>query len=194
MGSPVSPLDASAASKDARPHYVTLSQLADSNEMVRDVIASLEAVASDGRQLGWEEISGGQPVVLVFIKNGCPCSVECELFFRRVERLYRASARFAGVLDGDVDSARRYATEHQVPYPVLADAKRTIIGRLQAKNGCYASLLRPDGVIVGNWPGSSADALRDLGRRIADLTGVAERPLDVTSIPNVLTTGCPFGR
>ena len=192
QGSPVASLDAGA--KEAQTHYVTPGQIADSNEMVHGVIDGLEAVASDGRRLSWAEISGGHPVVLVFVKDGCPCSVEFEPFFQRVERLYRGAVRFAGVIDGDVEAARVYATEQHVPYPVLADEKRTIIRRLQAKNGVYMSLLDKDGTIVGYWPGSSADTLRDLGRRIANLTGVAEQPLDVTGVPNVLTTGCPFGR
>jgi hypothetical protein len=34
--------------------------------------------------------------------------------------------------------------------------------------------------------------MRALGRRIAALRAVAERPLDVSGMPKVLTTGCPF--
>jgi hypothetical protein len=190
-----STLDASELESSRRgAHRVTPLQLAESNDLVQGVMAGLEGVADDGRRLGWGEISGGRPVVLVFVKDGCPCSVDFEPFFQRVERLYRGAVRFAGVIDGDIATARRYATEQHVPYPVLADADLAIIRRFRAKNGCYASLLAPDGVIAGYWPGSSADALRDLGRRIADLCGVAERPLDVTGVPNALTTGCPFGR
>jgi hypothetical protein len=34
--------------------------------------------------------------------------------------------------------------------------------------------------------------MRDLGRRIAALGAAAERPIDVSEMPKVLTTGCPF--
>jgi hypothetical protein len=34
--------------------------------------------------------------------------------------------------------------------------------------------------------------LTDLGRRIARLTGHAERPLDVSAMPSALTSGCPY--
>ena len=53
-------------------------------------------------------------------------------------------------------------------------------------------LLTPGGVIDGFWPGCSADTMRQLGRRVARLAGVEERPLDVSVMPASLTTGCPF--
>jgi hypothetical protein len=34
--------------------------------------------------------------------------------------------------------------------------------------------------------------MRALGRRIAALRALAERPLDVSDMPKVLTTGCPY--
>lgn len=132
-------------------------------------------------------------MVLVFIKHGCPCSIEFEPYFHRVAQVYRGVVRFAGVIDADLDASRRYAAEQHVPYPVFADADRKIIRRFGAKNGCYVSLLTPEGVIDGYWPGSSADALQELGRRIAKLTHVEERSLDVTGMPKALTSGCHFG-
>ena len=34
--------------------------------------------------------------------------------------------------------------------------------------------------------------MRELGRRIAELGAVTERPIDVAGMPGALTTGCPF--
>lgn len=173
-------------------HYVGPEQLAQTNSMLDLVVKDIEATASDGRHLGWSELSGGLPVVMVFIKNGCPCSIEFEPYFHRVEEAYRGVVRFVGIIDADVTSARRYASEQHVPYPVLADAERKIIRRFRAKNGCYVAVLTADGVIDGYWPGSSEDALRELGQRIAKSTATAERPLDVSGMPKALTTGCHF--
>lgn len=131
-------------------------------------------------------------MVLVFVKEGCPCNVEFEPFFHRVERLYHDEARFAAVVDADVEGARAYADELEVPYPVLADPDRSIIRRFGAENGGYCALLAPDGTIEGLWPGCSSEGLGELGRRIARLAGVAERPLDTSGMPGPLTTGCPF--
>lgn len=173
-------------------HYVTPRQLAEANALVNRTISVTRATDQDGRGLGWDELSRGQPVVLVFLKEGCPCNEDFEPFFQRVERLYRGKVRFAGVMDAGTEAARRYARQQQVPYPVLADPGREIIRACRAENGGYVVLLTSAGVIDGSWPGCSADTLRALGRRIARLAGLEERPLDVTGMSGAFTTGCPF--
>lgn len=155
-------------------------------------LADLEAKGHDGVQRGWTELSAGQAVVFVFVKVGCPCNVEFEPFFRRVEQLYRGSVRFVAVIDGTVEDALEYAGEMKVPYPVLADPGSTLLRRFGAENGGYVVLLAPDGTVNGFWPGCSADGLRDLGRRIARLAMIEERPLDISGMPGPLITGCPF--
>jgi peroxiredoxin len=173
-------------------HYVSPRQLADSNSMVQRQAGDFRATAQDRRRMDWDDLSGGRPVVLIFIKEGCPCSVEVEPFFQRLEKLYASEVRFAGVIDAGTEVAARYAIEQGVTHPILADPERRLIGRFRAKNGCYVVLLTPGGVIDGFWPGCSADTMRQLGRRIAGLAGVEECSLDVSGMPASLTTGCPF--
>jgi peroxiredoxin len=173
-------------------HPVTPRQLADSNAMLSRAVADMAATAHDGRRRAWAELSGGQPVVVVFIKDGCPCSSEFEPFFQRVATLYAGHVRFVGVIDAPVEVARRYAAEQHVAHLILADSQQRIIRRLNARHGGYVALLRPDGVIDGFWPGCTATTMQELGRRIARLAGVAQRPLDVTGMPAALITGCPF--
>ncbi len=173
-------------------HYVTPRQLAAANGMVARVVRDSSVTMADGHGLAWEELSAGLPVVLVFIKAGCPCSVDFEPFFHRVEKRYHGEAHFVGVIDADPTTARRYAREQHVPYPILADPDRQLIRRLRAENGGYVMLLTPQGVIDGCWPGCTADTMRELGRRIARLAGVTERPLNLSGMPGPLTTGCPF--
>jgi hypothetical protein len=165
-------------------HYVTPRQLADANARGDARI--------DLRASGWNEISGDRPVVLVFIKEGCPCNVELLPFFGRVEKLYRGAVQFAGVIDARAEVARRYRAEQRIGYPLLPDPQRRLIRRLRVEHGGYVALLTPAGEIAGFWPGCSADTMRDLGRRIARRLGVAERPLDVAGMPGSLTNGCPF--
>ncbi|SIO35273.1 Peroxiredoxin [Singulisphaera sp. GP187] len=175
-----------------RVHYVTPRQLLASNAMMDRKLSALSALGDDGERRDWPELSAGQPVVFVFVKEGCPCNVDFEPFFHRVERLYRGSVRFAAVIDGDVAAARAYAEELNVPYPVLADPEHALIRKFGAENGGYVALLAGDGTIEGFWPGCSADGLRDLGRRIARLGEIEERPLDVSGMTRPLITGCPF--
>jgi hypothetical protein len=96
------------------------------------------------------------------------------------------------VIDAGADAAFAYAAANKTPYRVLADPDRAIIARFDAKNGGYVALLRPEGVIDTLWPGCSAEMMRELGRRIAELGAVNERSIDVAGMPGPLTTGCPF--
>lgn len=173
-------------------HYVTPRQLTSSGAMSGSALGPLTALAQDGKRRDWTELAAARPVVLVFIKEGCPCNVEFEPFFHRLYRAYEGSVRFVGVIDAGAESARQYTEANRVPYPVLADPERAIVNRFRAENGAYVALVTPDGVLDTLWPGCSAEMMRELSRRIAALADVEERPLDTTDLPTALTTGCPF--
>jgi peroxiredoxin len=176
----------------AEKHYVTPRQLAASGAWQDRPVAPFSAWGHDGKPYDGQSLGDQSPTVLVFIKKDCPCSVEFESFFHRLERCYRGQVRFFGVLDGSVADARRYAEANRVPYPVLADPDRAIITRFKAENGGYVTLLKPGGVVDTLWPGCSAEMMTELGRKISALAGAEERPVDVSGMPSVLTTGCPF--
>jgi peroxiredoxin len=173
-------------------HYVSVKQLTASGAWRDQRVAPFAARAHDGTRFASKDLVGRRPAVLVFIKTDCPCSVEFEPFFQRLERRYHGLVRFFGVIDANRAGARRYAQANNVPYPVVADADRSIITRFQVETGGYVVLLKPAGMVDTLWPGCSAEMMKQLGRRIAVLAGVKERPLDLTGIPAVLTTGCPF--
>src|SRR5439155_9487181 len=151
-------------STDQGNHFLGPAQLAESNTAVRREFTDLAADAHDGRRLDWQQLSGGRPVLLVFIKDGCPCNAQFDSYLGRVEKLYRGVVRFAGVIDGDVDAARQYVEQSHVEYPILVDPDRRLIHRFKALNGCYSALLTADGAVDSLWPGYSGDALRDLAR------------------------------
>jgi peroxiredoxin len=173
-------------------HFVTPEQLAECGALAERRIEPFSAVAHDGARFTWPAANRARPLVLVFIKRGCPCSVELEPFFHRLAERYRDTADFAGVIDADTDSARAYAAANKVPYRVLADPDRAIIARFEARNGGYVALLGGSGRLDTLWPGCSADMVRALGSRIAALRAIEERSLDVSNLPKVMTTGCPF--
>jgi hypothetical protein len=186
-------------------HYVTPQQLTQSAALVTTVVPAVAATAHTHELFDWPRADERRPLLLVFIKEGCPCSVAMEPFFHRLARTYADTACFAGVIDADVRAARRYAEANGTPYPVLADPDRQIIHHLQAENGVYVALVvRPAAslatlggeenvsAIDSHWPGCSADMFIQMGRRIAAAAGVAERYLDVDGLPSAPVTGCPF--
>jgi peroxiredoxin len=184
--------DNQGASHGKETHYVSARQLAQSNAMVAQVIKEWPIIGNDDQPLNWKKFSGGLPVVLVFIKEGCPCSTEFEPFFHRVEKLYRGKVRFIGVIDAKREVAQRYAKKEAVPYRVLPDPDRQVIRRFKAENGGYVVLLSPEGVIEGFWPGCTAATMQELNHRIAGQLGIEKRFLDVAGMPVSLITGCPY--
>jgi hypothetical protein len=191
-GSPLPTREAAPSPLEVTKHYVTPAQLVECGALTERRIEPFSAAAHDGTRFRWPAAHSPRPLVLVFIKCGCPCNVEFEPFFHRLELAYRDAADFVGVLDADETSARAYVIHNKVPYRVLADPDRTIITRVEAKNGGYVALIGGDGRLETLWPGWSAKMMQELGRRIAALRGQAERPLEVSDMPKVLTTGCPF--
>jgi peroxiredoxin len=173
-------------------HYATPGQLADAGARAGRRVEPFTGVDHTGRTVAFSELCEGRPLVLVFLKNGCPCNVEFEPHFQRLQQTYHDCVAFAGVIDADSGTARRYCEANRVRYPLLTDPERTIIARLRAENGGYVLLLTAEGVVGTVWPGWSAEMMQELGRKAAALAGVPERPLDVRGLPNALTTGCPY--
>jgi hypothetical protein len=174
-----------------KKHYVTPAQLTESGALAGRSVPSMSDLARNGTVSTWWG-NGARPMVLIFIRRDCPCNVEFEPYFHKLACRYRDVAEFVGVIDAGADAARAYATANKTPYRVLADPDRVIIDRFEAKNGCYVALVRPDGTIDTLWPGCSAQMMRELGHRIAELGAVVQRPIDVAGMPGALTTGCPF--
>jgi peroxiredoxin len=173
-------------------HFVTPQQLVASGALSEQSLGSMTVVGHDGKRREWKDLAPGRPLVVVFIKRGCPCSVEFEPFFHRLAGAWQESVRLIDVIDGDVETARRYAEVNRVPYLVLADPQRQVISRFGAKNGAYVALVRPDGILDTLWPGCSSEMMLELNRRIASFAGKEEKRLDTSGLPTALTTGCPF--
>lgn len=181
----------SPTSHERQRHYVSPRQLSQSQFALERQIGGFDAVAQDGRRHSWNELSRGKPVVLFFVKEGCPCNIEFAPFFDQLAFRFADVATFMDVIDADAGAARRFARGVGSSRLVLADKDRVIIDRLGVENGGYVVLLSPDGVIEGCWPGCSAEMLKDVAARIADVAGTP-RDLEFPGAPGPLTTGCPY--
>jgi len=177
-------------SRPADRHYVSPPQLGQSN----DTETTLEGTDQYGVRRSWPDLSTGKPVAVVFVKAGCPCSVEFEPYFHRVAAAYPDAVRFVTVINGDVPAGRRFADDNHVSYPVLADESQTLINRFHAKHGATVLLLSPSGKREAQWPGCSREMMRELSERIARLSSVREEQIDVAGLPSALTAGCAFSQ
>lgn len=141
---------------------------------------------------GLGELIGERPLVLVFLKDGCPCNGDIEPVMHRLVAHYGQQARFAAIMDASSESALQYARANGTPYPVLADPDRTIIRAWLVENGGWIALVRSDATFEQMFPGYSRDMLEELNRCLARLTGLPEAVIKLDELPSVLTTGCPY--
>ena len=162
-----------------------------SEAMVERVAPPFDAPAADGRRYRLDELSRRGPLVLTFVKDGCPCSEAAQPFFNRLHAAYPEAEMF-GVIDVEAEPATRWAGRFHVTYPLLLDPGLGIIRAYNAENSAYVVLVDAQGRIRKHWPGYSAGMLRELGATLAGLIGTTDRPIDVADAPDEAYSGCPF--
>ena len=132
------------------------------------------------------------PVVLVFIKDGCPCSVSAEAYFNQLHAAYRGKIRFVGVIDGDPKTARKWGAIQGVPFPIVPDPKLDLMQSYGATNSAYVALIDRAGRIEEFWPGYSVSMLRDLNSKMSKLAHLETESIETPDAPEDLYSGCPF--
>jgi len=135
---------------------------------------------------------GHRPVVLVFIKNGCPCSVSAQPFFDKIAKAFGDDTSFLGVIDGTSETARAWGEKYRVRIPILADPDVRIVRDYGAESSVYVVLIGQDGNMARVWPGHSREMLRELVSLLEARTGRKVGAIDFDDAPRDLMAGCPF--
>ncbi len=154
--------------------------------------STIEIMGTDGHKYSAASASENRPTVFFFIQDGCPCSEAAERHFQQLHKAYGERASFLGVIDGDIATARGWSELHHTPYPILADEKRELIAACKAERSAYVLLVTRGGAVETLWPGYSAKMLADLGRRLAQHSGMPEVSLDTQGAPEEMVSGCSF--
>jgi len=173
-------------------HRVTPKMLVSSSLRSERPAPPFSALGNDGRTYVLNDLLKSGPIVLVFIKEGCPCSDAADPLFVSLHSAYEGRVRFFGVINGDRRVASKWTEDHGTTFPILADPGLAIIHAYGAESSAYVALIAPDGRIDKLWPGYSAEMLQELGRRMAGLAGQKEVPFTGVDAPNELYSGCPF--
>lgn len=134
----------------------------------------------------------GTPQMVIFIKEGCPCSVDAEPLFNRLAKKFEGKVDFIGVIDGDEKVARQWVLDNNVRYPVVPDPDATIMKAYGAKQSVYCALVDSKGKIVKMYPGYWADMLKDANAKLSAMAKVPETPFDPQYAPKEPTSGCYF--
>ncbi|MFO0957972.1 MAG: redoxin domain-containing protein [Isosphaeraceae bacterium] len=172
-------------------HFPTREMTVASLGMIDRAALAFRARATDGRTYDLGELLARGPVVLTFIKDGCPCSAAAQPYFNALHAAY-PSASTLGVIDVEGEEAGRWAEANRPGYPLLCDPAGELIRGYGAENSAYVVLIDPRGRIARHWPGYSAAMLLELGATLAVMTGSPKAALDFRDAPSELYTGCPY--
>ena len=184
--------DGRSSSKGDGSHVVTVPMADASREMVGRAAPAFAKSTTDGEIHRLDALLRRGPVILTFIKQGCPCSEAAQHFFNALHDAYPGTS-IRGIIDVDADAAKRWATRFGVTYPLLLDPGEELVRAYGVENSAYVVLIDPRGRIAKHWPGYSQSMLRDLGALMAGMTGSAEKTLDLADAPTEMYTGCPYG-
>lgn len=133
----------------------------------------------------------GKPQFILFILDGCPCSVDAQPIMTKLSKRYDGKVDFVGVIDAGMDKAKDWKRLYSVPFPIVPDPDVKVIHAYEAKHSVYNCLV-VEGRIVKMWPGYSADILKQINGELAKAAGVEEMPFDPEYAPKAKTSGCLF--
>jgi peroxiredoxin len=173
-------------------HIATPEMIEETESLAHTPAPSFGTVATDGNTYVLNEISANRPLVLFFIKDGCPCSESAQPFYNQLFEAYGSRIPFFGIIDGDIGVAKRWARNNRVRFPILCDPDLKVVKAYAAKNSAYLAVIAPGGTIEKYWPGYSVSMLREVSLRLAKLAGMPEQPIDVRDAPDRLYSGCPY--
>ena len=175
-----------------KPHLASPSMIAISAQAAGTPAPDFEARANDGKTYNLRQIVKDGPAVLVFIKDGCPCSLSAEPFLQRIHTAGKGWVPFFGVINGGVDVAAEWVEATHTAMPILADPDLKIIHAYGAENSAYVAFISPGGRIEKLWAGYSEAMLHELAGRMAPWVKTGMETFDATDAPAELYAGCAY--
>jgi peroxiredoxin len=146
---------------------------------------------TDGLTLDLASLLARRPVYLVFIKEGCPCSIEAQPFFERLYKKFGDRVQFVAVTDGTPAEAREWKAHFQVVYPMLSEPKAGLMHDFKALHSAYSALITKEEGVVHLWPGYSRGELDSIVETLNLVTG-RKQVVAFDDAPRKPTTGCTF--
>jgi peroxiredoxin len=175
---------------DSPRHPVSQDMRELSDSLVGRDAPDLELESPAGGKLRLSGYWAKAPTVLVFTKDGCPCSLESQPFFNELASAYAGRAFFVGMIDAGKTEAGKFADDLGVPYPVLPVPGAEEFRRYEAERSVYVTLVSKGGKVLRQWPGYSRSMLVELDEALARACGGDPASLDVSMAPENATSGC----
>lgn len=177
----------------SKPNHVITPQMeVESAAMAHQVAFSGAYKDLSGRAVQVGGSSRAKPQYILFVKDGCPCSIDAQPIFNRLLKKFEGSVDVLHLTDADSAKATKYASMFKVTAPIVTDTKLAAMKGFGAKAAVYSVLIARNGHIIKLWPGYSADMLREMNETLSKAAGVPVTPFDPTYAPKKKTSGCSF--
>lgn len=141
------------------------------------------AAGTDGKTHTLKSLTAKGPVVLYFIKIGCPVNQRAIPHFNNLAKTYKDKATLIGVINGDMKAAKKWAEQNKSPINLVVDPDQKIIRSYQAVYSPWAVLVGKDGKVTKTLEGGSKAELTVANKFMADAAKVAVADLNFDSAP-----------
>lgn len=171
-------------------HPVTPEMLETARREVGREAPRFEGIAGDGKRVTIDPRQTDLPILVLAIKDGCPCSIEVQPTFNALAKLFEGRVRFVGFIDGGRVTASNFERDMKVPFEVLYDPDSRAARAFGMPRSAYSALIGTDGRIVATWPGYSKVLMLDLAASLGPLE--PDKGLDVSRLPDEPNSGCEY--
>lgn len=147
---------------------------------------------ANGKAFTLAQATGGKPALIVFVKDGCPCSIEAEPVLQALAKHHGEHIRMIGIFDKGAKEAKAWMANNETKHLFLIDPSLATMKAYHSPNSVYITLVAPDGKIEKQWPGWSKRILTEANSLLAKLSGQPERKFDTLYAPGEDSSGCSF--
>lgn len=187
------PIKSNSVNMALEPRHPVTDAMRRSAEAIPGQVApEIDLPGSDGKNVRLSDLVAKGPVLVVTIKDGCPCSIEAQPFFNQLVKNYAGKATLLGVTDSPRIKAEKYKIDFDVQFPIVTESGKKTFEAYHAMNSVYSTLVGRDGVVIKQYPGYSKAILTDMNKQLAQATGVAAKTLELADAPDRDSSGCPF--
>ena len=144
---------------------------------------------SDGQVHTLDALTADGPVLLYFIKDGCPTNDQALPHYAALAKGYGDGVRLVGVLNRSGEAAEKWLEKWQPPYLVLLDPDKEVINAYGAKRSPWVVEMARGGERAQTWEGYSAIALEQQSAVLATAQGRTAVPVDAAALPAKMRYG-----
>ena len=144
---------------------------------------------NDGQVHTLDALTEKGPVLLYFIKDGCPTNDQALPHYAALAKGYGDGVRLVGVLNQSGAAAEKWIEKWKPPYLVLMDPDKEVIGAYGATRSPWVVEIVRGGERGRTWEGYSAIALEQQSAVLAEAQGRAPVPVDAAALPAKMRYG-----